>query len=118
MTGEEIFGVIIMTGIGFLCGALFFGIGIWAERSKKPVHFWTGSTVDPKTVVDIPAYNRENARMWKVYSVPYWLCGIFALLSIINIQFSAVSHIMIIVATVGIVWLILRYNRICKKYIV
>ena len=64
-----IFGVIVMALCGFGCGALFFGIGVWAGKAKKPVHFWAGSRIDPRTITNVAAYNRENARMWKKFSV-------------------------------------------------
>ena len=46
------------------CAVLFCGIGVYAERSEKPMHFWSGSEVKPEEISDIPSYNRENARMW------------------------------------------------------
>ena len=65
MSGEEILGAIVMFFCGFGCGGLFYWIGTWASQRKDPMHFWTGSTVDPKTISDIPAYNQANAQMWK-----------------------------------------------------
>ena len=73
MDGEIIVGAIIMCVVCCGCGALFFGLGVWANRLEKPMHFWSGSSIDPKTVIDIPEYNRKNAVMWKWYSLPYWL---------------------------------------------
>ena len=118
MTGEEIFGVIIMSGVSFLCGGIFFGLGIWATRNKKPMHFWSGSTVDPKMVTDIPAYNRANGIMWKIYSVPYWFSGLCALLQIWMQFFIYVSVLMLLIGVAGIGWLITHYNKICKEYLI
>lgn len=53
-------------------GILFCGIGAYAWRRKAPMWFWSGTTIDPDTVSDIPSYNRANAIMWMIYSLPYW----------------------------------------------
>ena len=119
MDGEAIFGTIIMMGCGFGCGAVFYFIGVWAARRKDPMHFWSGSTVDPGCVSDIPAYNQANSRMWKIYSVPYWLTGLTSILIIFDIRFSILSGILIgLACTVGIGWLLWEHNRIEKKYII
>ena len=112
MDGEAIFGMIIMTMCSFGCGAAFLGIGVYASKRKDPMHFWAGSAVDPKSISDIPAYNRANGKLWKLYSIPYWLSGILALLGC-----SALSAILLFLAcSVGIWWLVSSYNRILKRY--
>ena len=79
--------------------------------------FWTGSVVDPKTISDIPAYNQANARMWKQYSIPYWISGILGLLGAFDKRFSYLGTLPIgLACTVGIVWLIIRYQKIKKQY--
>ena len=119
MTGETIFGMIMMIGCGFGCGALCYGLGVWAAKRKTPMGFWTGVEIDPKKVSDIPAYNRANARMWKLYSIPYWLTGLAGFVSIFDIRASALAGILILLGcTVGIGWLIWVYKRICKRYMV
>ena len=35
MDGAKIFGVIIMALCGFGCGALFFGMGVWAAKRTR-----------------------------------------------------------------------------------
>ena len=117
MNGENIFGVIIMALCGFGCGALFFGIGVRAGRSKKPMHFFAGSQVDPGTITNVAAYNRENARMWRQFSVPFWMCGVLAIASLWA-QWCAVAYTILIFAGSigGAVWLLLRYQQILKKY--
>jgi len=117
MNSEQIFGIIIMCFVGFGCGLLFYGIGYSAQISSKPIHFYSGTSVDPKTISDIPAYNRENARMWKIFSAPFWLTGFVALLSIFEERLSALCGILIgIACTAGIAWLVLTYKRIYNKY--
>lgn len=117
MDGETIFGIIMMTACGFGIGAIFYGIGVWASKRTDPMHFWTGTTVDPKTISDVSAYNQENARMWKVYSVPFWLAGLLQILSAWIPQLAiAVAVLLVTSCTAGLVWLIWKYGRIKKKY--
>ena len=117
MSGEEMFGLIIMLGCCFGCAAMIYGIGFWAEKSKKPFGFWTFKEVKPDSISDIPAYNRENSRMWKRYSIPWFLAALCAIGGIwlpwLNIL--AIS-LVILACTLGIGWLIWYYKRILRKY--
>ena len=117
MTGEDVFGVVIMTLCSWGCAALFFGIGVVAVKQKKPMHFWAGIPMDPKTISDIPAYNRANGRMWKQYSIPFWLSGGCAIGSIWRPWlFVACTVLLVVGSIVGAIWLILRYQKICKQF--
>lgn len=117
MTGEQIAGIAIILFCCWGCGVLFYSIGIWATRRKEPMHFWAGTELDPKSISDIPAYNRENGRMWKLYSVPYWLSGAFGFLDAFESWLSVGCLVMLLLCcTVGIGWLIYTYKRIEKKY--
>jgi hypothetical protein len=73
--------------------------------------FWSGSEVDPKTITDVKQYNRENARMWKLYSLWYFAAGAIAiwdaLLAVVPLVLSC---------TVGMVILVATYNRIHEKH--
>ena len=111
MSGEKVLGIIVMVFCCLLCGGTFLGISIWARKSKEPVHFYSGTTVDPKTVSDIPAYNRENARMWFIYSSFFWISGIIAFF-----HMMAAVAIMMIASVPGIFVLVSCYQRIYKKY--
>ena len=117
MNAGKILGAIVMILCGFGCGALFFGIGVWATKRKDPMHFYSGTTVDPKTISNVPAYNRENGKMWKQFSVPFWMCGVLAIGSLWA-DWCAVGYtILIFVGSIaGGVGLVLRYNKIRKKY--
>lgn len=95
----------------FGCAALIFGIGVYAQKLEKPMWFWSGSKEDPAAITDIKAYNRENSKMWKWYSVWFWAAGI---LWIWNEVVSVV--VLALGCTVGIGLLIGRYLRIEKKY--
>ena len=93
------------------CAALFCGIGIYAQKLEKPMWFWTGSEVDPSTITDVKAYNAENARMWMVYSLWYWVAGIAWIWS-----FAIAMTALVLGCSVGIVLLVRTYHKIEKKY--
>ena len=118
MDKSDISGIIINILVNFGCAIVFFYVGIHAGKLDKPMHFWSGSKVDPKTVTDLYAYNQENSRMWKLYSIPYWLGGVFAVLGLWFSWADSLSIVMILLACfIGIPWLVLYYLRIEKKYI-
>lgn len=117
MNREAIGGMIIMVLVCWGCGGLFFGIGCWSVRRRSPMHFWAGTQLDPKTISDIPAYNRENGTMWKLYSVPFWLAGVFSLGVGWEPMVSIASLVLMLLAsTVGLWWLVRRYKHIEAKY--
>ena len=119
MDGEQIVGTIIMCIVSFGCGALFHGIGIWAQKREDPMHFYSGTTIDPKRITDIPAYNEENARMWKLYSLPYFATGVLEIAGLFEERFSIAAVISLVSAgTLGIVWLIWKYKKICDIYMI
>ena len=118
MDKEAIVGAVIMALCGFGCGLLFWAIGAWAERSKKPVAFWSGSKVDPGKVKDIPAYNHANAVMWKAYAMPYWLSGLIGCLGFLGEGVVlAAAIVMTLSCFPGMFFLVFRYGKIEKQYI-
>ena len=101
----------IMCLVCFGCAALFYGIGIYAKKSEKPMWFWTGSTVSPAEITDVRQYNRENARMWKGYSLWFAVAGAAVFWNgIVAITFLVLG------CTVGIAFLVCTYQKIYKKY--
>ncbi len=105
------FGQVLMLVCCWICGGMFLGYSLYARQAKKPVWFWSGSTVDPETISDIPAYNRANARMWAAYSVLFWVCGV------LGFFFPAAAGAVLTVSCLGgIPLLIIFYGRILKKY--
>ena len=117
MNGENIFGVIIMVLSNLICAGSFYGIGVWASKRKAPMHFYSGSKVDPRTISDIPAYNRENAAMWKQFSVPFFLAAACSIAGLWEKRLGTIGIILLVAgSTAGIGWLVIRYNRILKKY--
>lgn len=104
-------GLIIWCIVEFGCGLLFFGIGAYAKRREKPMWFWSGTDVDPSKITDVKAYNKENARMWQLYSLWYFASGVIYFWS----EAIAIT-LLVLSCTVGIGILIATYNRIEKKY--
>ena len=118
MDKEQIAGMIVMVICCFCCGILFFGIGLWAQKAVKPVHFWSGTRVDPAKVTDINGYNRANGVMWKLYSIPYWVAGILSCLEFLCYGFNIAAAILLFLACFpGLFILVWNYNRIEKRYI-
>ena len=106
MAGDIIWYVTILG-----CAALFCGIGLYAINTEKAMWFWAGSTVDPSKITDVKAYNRENAQMWFLYSLWYWIAGIAWI-------WSAIAALVTLAlgCTVGIAILVGTYQKIEKKY--
>ena len=101
-----------MEWLAFLLLALLFvAIGIWALRRETPMHFWSGTTVDPETITDVKAYNAENAIMWFKYSIPFVISAAVA-----PFHVGAAAVIVTVGSVGGIPWLIITYKRIEKKY--
>ena len=95
----------------FGCALLFIGIGIYAARLEKPMWFWSGSTVDPETITNVKQYNWENARMWGLYSLWYWVAGfLWFWRPIAAVAFLTVG------ATLGTGLLVHAYLKIEKRY--
>ncbi len=91
--------------------ALFSGIGIYAWRRKKPMWFWSGSTVDEKDIADVPAYNRANGIMWLCYSAVFWIA---AILGIFRQELAGVF--LAVGCLAGIPVLVIAYRKIYAKY--
>ena len=107
MTGTIIWYITV-----FGCAALFYGIGVYARKLTKPMWFWSGSKVDAAAITDVAQYNRENAGMWKMYSLWYWVAGLLW-----HWSTAAAVSVLVLGGTLGIALLIRTYLTIEKKYI-
>lgn len=105
------FGIWLFATCMWLCAALFFGMGLWALRRKTPMHFWSGSTVSPKEIGDIPQYNRANAAMWMVFAAGMALIGFAGFWSMALGGILAAIYVL-----GGIPVLVLVYQIIYNKY--
>ena len=93
------------------CSILFTGLGIFAWKRKKPMWFWSGSTVSEKEISDIPAYNRANGIMWICYSLVFWISSVMGI-----INTTAAGTFLAIGCVGGIPVLVIVYGKIYKKY--
>ena len=95
----------------FGCAVLFYCIGIYAAKRKEPMWFWSGTEVKSCEITYVKQYNKENAIMWKSYSLWFFASGVVSV-------WSKVAALVIFVAgfTVGLLLLVLAYKRIYKKY--
>ena len=118
MDNEQVIAAIMTAVCCFGCAALFYGLGVWALKSKKTMGFWAGKQLDPERVSDIPAFNQSSAVMWKVYSVRYWLSGLLACFGVLGDGYIWASVILLFAACFpGIIFLIAAYRKIEKRYI-
>ena len=114
----EFIGTIILTAFCFAGGAVFFGVGVYAGRKKGPMNFWAGEQIAPESVTDIPAYNRQNAVMWKWNSLSYFLTGLCALLSIWSRGWNYIClGTLVLGCCGGMIAVICRYRNIRRKYL-
>lgn len=90
---------------------LFTGIGIFAMLRKKPMWFWSGTTVSEDEISDVPAYNRANGWMWIAYSLIFWASTVLGLF-----QIEAAAICLMVGCVAGIPVLILAYTLIYAKY--
>lgn len=104
---ENILWLLIMAP----CSAVFTSIGMYAWNRKKPMWFWSGSTVKESEIADIPAYNRANGRMWIAFSVPLWLSTLLGLTNGI-----AALVLLALDGVLGLPALMVIYQRIYAKY--
>ncbi len=102
---------IVMLCILVPLAAFFTGVGIFAWTRKKPMWFWSGSTVKENEISDVPAYNRANGIMWICFSLIYWVAAVLGIFKI-----DAAGIVIGVGTLVGIVALIFVYKAIYKKY--
>ena len=91
--------------------SLFTGLGIYAWTRKKPMWFWSGSTVDASEITDVRAYNRANGLMWIGYALIFWIGAILGFF-----RLKAGGILVGIGGIVGAVVLIFLYRIIYRKY--
>ena len=104
---DKIIWLIVMIPLSLL----FSGLGVFAWLRKKPMWFWSGSTVDEDEIEDIPAYNRANGIMWLIYSLVFWASTI---LGIFEIDFAGIF--LAVGCIGGLPFLVIAYKKIYNKY--
>jgi hypothetical protein len=91
--------------------ALFTGIGRYAWRRKKPMWFWSGSTVEESEISDITAYNRANGIMWLAFSLMMWISTILG-----TMNMKAGGIFLMAGCIIGVPVLPVVYGKIYQKY--
>ena len=91
--------------------ALFTALGVFAWKRKKPMWFWSGSTVEEDEITDIPAYNRANGIMWIAYSGVFWIS---TLLGFFKPEIA--GPVLAVGCIGGIPVLVVAYKKIYDKY--
>ncbi len=104
---DNIIWLIIMIPVSLL----FTGIGIYAWRRKKPMWFWSGSTVKESEISDVVAYNRANGIMWLVFSLIMWVS---AVLGAMNMKTG--GFLLIAGCIIGVPILPIVYGKIYRKF--
>lgn len=92
------------------CSALITGFGIYAWNRKKPMWFWSGSSVKENEISDIRAYNHANGVMWIVYSLVLWAASLAGFWN-----GTAALTLIILAMVVGLPALMMVYQRIYKN---
>ena len=109
---------ILMGIIGFLCGGIFTGLGIYSLHAKKPVSLWAGTKINPADVSDIGKFNRAVGIMFLIYSIPWWLAGVAGLLNDLGPAFAYLFLIILIIASsVGLWWLLNHYQKLYDEFV-
>lgn len=92
--------------------SLFFTVlGIYAWKRKKPMWFWSGSTVKQSEITDVPAYNKANGLMWLGFAAILWGSTILG-----SLNMEAGGICLAAGCIVGIPALPIVYGKIYKKY--
>jgi len=93
-----------------LCAVPFWAIAKYQVNSKFPISFWSGDTSLQDKVKDIPAYNREMARVYTIYGWAYFIAAVGgAIHPIAGVVIMALD-------LVGIVPVYRAYKKILRKY--
>ena len=96
---------------------LFTGIGVYAWKRKKPMWFWSGSTVKESEISNIAAYNRANGIMWLVFSLVMWISTI---LGVMNMKAGGIlliaGCIIGVACIIGVPLLPIVYGKIYRNY--
>lgn len=104
-------GRIIGTICYLLCAAPFWVIARYQKDSKDPISFWAGDTSLKQRIKDIPAYNRDMARLYNRYGWAFAAAAVGGLLH----PLLGVG-IVVLNGTIGIFCVYRAYKKILEKY--
>ena len=88
---------------------ILFSVALFAWFRKTPMWFFAG--VPGPEVSDVRRFNRANAVMWALFSLPYFVAAVIGLVS------RLAAAVVLLCATFLLVpFLVFAYHKICKKY--
>ena len=94
----------------FMCAAAFWGIAKFGKDSKDPISFWSGDTSLKGKVKDVPAYNREMARVYTIYGWAYFAAAVGGAI-------HPIAGVVIMLADLVAIFFVYRtYKKILSKY--
>ena len=100
--------------IGFICYMLcaisFWAIAKFGKDGKDPISFWSGDTSLKGKVKDVPAYNREMAKVYAIYGWAYFAAAVGgAMPPIAGVAILALD-------LMAIIFVYRAYKKILSKY--
>ena len=88
---------------------ILFSVALFAWFRRTPMWFFAG--VPGPAVSDVRGFNRANAVMWALFSLPYFAAAGIGLVSRIAAAIVLLSATFLLVPC-----LVFSYHKICKKY--
>ena len=100
--------------IGFICYMLcaipFWAIAKFGKEGKDPISFWSGDTSLKGKVKDVPAYNREMAKVYTIYGWAYFVAAVGGAIHPIA------GVVIMVLDLIAIIFVYRSYKRILSKY--
>lgn len=100
--------------IGFICYMLcaipFWAIAKFGKEGKDPISFWSGDTSLKDKVKDVPAYNREMAKVYTIYGWAYFVAAVGGAIHPIA------GVVIMVLDLIAIIFVYRAYKKILSKY--
>ena len=94
-----------------LCAIPFWGIAKFGKDSKDPISFWSGDTSLKGKIKDVPAYNREMARVYTIYGWAYFAAAVGGAIHPIA------GVVVLVLDLIAIIFVYRAYKKILSKYL-
>ena len=94
----------------FICAAAFWGIAKFGKDGKDPISFWSGDTSLKGKIKDVPAYNREMAKVYTVYGWAYFAAAVGGAI------YPIAGVAIMVLDLIAIVFVYRAYKKILSKY--
>ena len=93
-----------------LCAIPFWAIAKFGKDGKDPISFWSGDTSLKGKVKDVPAYNREMAKVYTIYGWAYFAAAVGGAVHPIA------GVVIMVLDLIAIIFVYRSYKRILSKY--